>query len=543
MMKYSAGFCAAIIVVAGTVVLSSNSSWLPVSAATPAKSGAQNKPSKALSKPINPVNPINPISVSKTDQAKAILNEIQNLDHPEQRVATGSPGWQEERRAATESNQHKLHESQAKLSSLGSTIAPVLAEGLNNPNRDVTQICTTVLVQFGADSVNAVVAVIKKYGEIPNAVAVLKQIGSDSLPPLLEMLKSSDGSESMTALTVIDSVAASGNNFRLSHHRRMPAITFVNMGGGAETVVFSGAAIEQICNLKTNDRSIKFRQLLADLLGKIGPRSPRVAARLSEFIANEEQPEVREAAISGLGNIVALQNQETANESADIILKSLTKDDYPGCRVEAANALGRIPAVADKSVPILAQSLKDGYPEVALASVQALSALGTKASGALPDLVKFAQDSPDINSQYQAMAAIGNMKEAALPALPFILKCLGGSNAQLRTGALNVVANIGPPASSAVPVLIPMLSDSQVRMTVVRALGAIGPKASAAVPALRELTQSNQPDRFNERRQVQQALQSITGEAQDMSGSPGNVTRSFIPRPTIRIQSRNATSI
>jgi HEAT repeat protein len=533
MMKHSAGFCAAIIIVAGTVVLSSNSSWLPVSAATAAKSGAQNKPSKALS---------NPISVSKTDQAKVILNEIQNLDHPEERIAKGSPGWQEERRAATESNQRKIHESQAKLSSLGSTIAPVLAEGLNNPNRDVTQICTTILVQFGADSVNAVVAVIKKYGVIPNAVAVLKQIGSDSLPPLLEMLKSSDGSESMTALTVIDSVAASGNNFRVLRHRIMPATSYINMGGG-ETVVFSGPAIEQICNLKTNDRSIKFRQLLADLLGKIGPRGPRVAAKLSEFIANDEQPEVREAAINGLGNIVALQNQETANEFADIILKSLTKDDYAGCRVEAANALGRIPAVADKSVPILAQSLKDGYPEVAIASVQALSALGPKASGALPDLLKFAQDSPDINSQYQAMAAIGNMKEAALPALPFILKCLVGSNAQLRTGALNVVTNIGPPASSAVPVLIPMLSDLQVRVAVVRALGAIGPNASAAVPALHELTQSNQPDRFNDRRQVQQALQSITGEAQDMSGSQGNVTRSFIPRPTIRIRSRNATSI
>jgi hypothetical protein len=60
---------------------------------------------------------------------------------------------------------------------------------------------------------------------------------------------------------------------------------------------------------------------------------------------------------------------------------------------------------------------------------------------------------------------------------------------------------------------------------------------------LHELTQSNQPDRFNDRRQVQQALQSITGEAQDMSGSQGNVTRSFIPRPTIQIRSRNATSI
>lgn len=572
MTRKSEGIRAAILIVAGTVAIASDSS-LPVVAASTTKAAAsttkaaaptpksaastpesdtskptpKSTPRSATSRTNGSAKPIPPGNLGKTDQAEAILVELQNMDHPEQKIRMGTPGWQEERQAASESSQHKLHDVQAKLSLLGSSIAPVLAEGLNSSNRDVADSCIKVLAQFGPDAIPSVISIIKKYGVIPNAVALLRQIGSDSLPPLLVMLKSSDKTESLTALTVLDSILPGPNNFRM-YPRQMFSVRFNSVV--TENVVFSGPQVEQICSLQTNDSSIKFKQLLASLLGKIGPRSPQVATRLVTFISHEDQPEVRQAAITALGTVVAHQNQETANESIDILLKSLAKDDYPECRSEAATALGRLPFAATKSVPVLAQALKDGYPEVVNASVQALGSLGEKASGALPDLLKLVQIAPDQSEQYQVMTAIGSMKEAALPALPYVLKFLSGNNVQLRTGALNVVVNLGPAARSAVPQLISMLPDSQVRSQVVQALGAIGPAASAAVPALRELAQSDQNDRFTARQTIQQALQKITGEAQEQSdGTQSNVTRSVVPPPVpspvpvLRIHSRNASSI
>jgi HEAT repeat protein len=463
---------------------------------------------------------------SKTDQAKAIISDLQTMDHPEQKIRSSTPGWQEERQAATESSQRRIHEAQTKLSSLGSSIAPVLAEGLNSSSHDVSDTCAKVLAQFGEDSVSSVIATIKKYGVIPNAVSTLKEIGSDSLPPLVLMLKSPDKTESMTALAVMDSMLNVQGGFH-AYRSYIVSTRFAN--ANSPSVVFSGPQIEQICNIQTNDASVKFKQAYADLLGKIGPRSPHVATRLATFISKEEQPEVRQSAINALGSIVGNQNQDVANEYVDILLKCLATDDYAGCRVEAACALGRIPASASKSVPALARSLKDGYPEVVTASLQALGTLGEKASGALPDLLKFVQDASEPAAQSYSMTAIGNMKGAALPALPFVLKCLTGDNPQLRSGAVNVIANLGPAASSAVPALIPMLSDPQLRFNAIRALGAIGPAASAAVPALKELAQPDHIEPYNVR-QVQQALQKITGEAQGSLAVPqGNVMPSIVP--------------
>jgi HEAT repeat protein len=539
MTKKPEKFRAAVIAMAGTIAISLVSK-LPSDAAPPTK-GAVNAAKKGA-KSASSASP------SKSDQAKSILSDLQSLDHPERKIQSGPPGWQEERQAATESTQHHIHDDEAKLTSLGSSIAPVLAEGLNSPNRDVAESCTKVLGQFGRDSVEPVIAIVKKYGVIPQAVSTFKQIGSDALPPLIVMLKSSDKIESMTALTIMDSILTPKAGFRLRHHPSGTygmAIQFLgasNFGGNNQSVVLSGLQVEQICSMSTSDASTKFKQQFADLLGKIGLRSPKVAIKLASFVSNEEQPEVREAAIAALGNVVN-QNHDAVNEYFDTFLKVLAKDDYPGCRAEAASALGRIPSAASKSVPALGMSLKDGDPEVTAASIQALSSLGEQASGALPDLLKFVQDSQDVISQHRAMTAIANMKGAALPALPYVLKCLSGDNPQLRTGALNVVVNLGPAASSAVPILISMLSDAQVRTSAVRALAAIGPAASAAIPALKELAHSNQVEHLNTRL-VQQALQKITGEGGDpRDGIPENMMRTIVRPPTLPIQSPNASSI
>ena len=554
MTNKSEKFRAVIIAVASTVAVTSVFKS-PAGAAPAATNGAAKSATTAATKHRANVTPKPAANASvkdaakasasgnsgKTDQAKAIISDLQTMDHPERKIQSNTPGLMEERQAAAESSQRRIHEDQTKLTSLGSSIAPVLADGLNSSSRDVSDICCKVLAEFGQDSVPSIVVVIKKYGVIPNAVSALKEIGSDSLPPLVLMLKSSDKAESLTALTVLDNMLGVPSGFHSFTRSHIISMRFGN--ANSPSVVFSASQIEQICNMQTSDASVKFKQLYAGLLGKIGPRSPHVANRLAKIISNEEPPEVRESAITALGSIVGHQSQDAANEYVDVLLKSLATDDYPGCRAEAATALAKIPAVASKSTPALARSLKDGYPEVTSASVQALSVLGDKASGALPDVLKFAQDASDVNSQCYAITAIGNMKEAALPALPYVLKCLKGDNFQLRNGALNVVTNLGPAASSAVPTLISMLPDQQVRVNVVRALGAIGPAASAAVPALKALAQSNQIEPYNIRH-VQQSLEKITGEAQvPLDGRQSDAMRSKSPPPAVPMSPPNSSSI
>jgi HEAT repeat protein len=89
-----------------------------------------------------------------------------------------------------------------------------------------------------------------------------------------------------------------------------------------------------------------------------------------------------------------------------------------------------------------------------------------------------------------AASALGNMKAAALPVLPDLMKALESHpQNDTRQEAAEAIGDIGPAAKAAVPVLIKVAQNDKwpaVRKAAIGALGNIGPDAREAIPALRQ---------------------------------------------------------
>lgn len=93
-----------------------------------------------------------------------------------------------------------------------------------------------------------------------------------------------------------------------------------------------------------------------------------------------------------------------------------------------------------------------------------------------------------------AASALGDMKTAALPALPDLMNTLTShSQNQTRENAAKAIGEIGPKASAAVPALIKAAQNDKwpsVRKAAVTALGEMGPAAKEAIPMLHEALKS-----------------------------------------------------
>ena len=392
-------------------------------------------------------------SESKDPQvrAKSIIREIESIEHPENRIRVGSPGWMDERNAAINSSQHRLQSCQARLAALGPVITPLLADNLTSPNHDVAQICSTILGQFGESAVPSLLDVIKKSGPQPLAAAALKQIGVDALPAIVSMLKSSDPTESFAALSVLNSFLPEqyvGAIYRPVSSRSVRSFTHY-YNSNSNDIILPLSTINVICQLPTKDRSVKYREQLVLLLGKIGSRAPIVPETIITILTNDEQPLVRQAAVRALGSVACTQNEEASLKSISVLLNTLKNDDFEGCRAEAATILGNLPKSIEPSsavivVPALVAAFKDGYNEVSNAALQSLGNFGDSARPAVPALIKCIQDKPASAEASNAMRALARVKGASSLAMPVIIESLQGPNPQLQISAINAVENSRP---------------------------------------------------------------------------------------------------
>jgi HEAT repeat protein len=98
-----------------------------------------------------------------------------------------------------------------------------------------------------------------------------------------------------------------------------------------------------------------------------------------------------------------------------------------------------------------------------------------------------------------------------------LIKQLQDKDSDVRRRAARQLADAGPDAKAAVPVLIAALKDSDlfVRRFSAQALGAIGPDAQSAVPALEKIIKD-----ANEKKEVQEAAVVALGKM-----GPGSVER------------------
>lgn len=124
----------------------------------------------------------------------------------------------------------------------------------------------------------------------------------------------------------------------------------------------------------------------------------------------------------------------------------------------------------------------------------ALSALGSKASNAVPQLVTMLEHDPSAFTQMAVPAILGGIGPAAGQAVPALLREAAHTNASVRNNAIYALRKIHPEPKLVVPVLVSCLNDTNivVRAQAVRALGAYGKDAQAAMPAILKLW-SNEP--------------------------------------------------
>ena len=128
---------------------------------------------------------------------------------------------------------------------------------------------------------------------------------------------------------------------------------------------------------------------------------------------------VMAALLVGIAGIAMAQGEYTS-QPVDVYVQQLQSDDA-GVRRRAAYILGRMNAPADVAVPALAEALSDGQME----------------------------------TRWYAMDALGHFGADAAPAVPAIIKSLESklNDATVRRRAAASLANIGPDAQEAVPIL------------------------------------------------------------------------------------------
>ena len=194
---------------------------------------------------------------------------------------------------------------------------------------------------------------------------------------------------------------------------------------------------------------------------------------------------------------------------------ALLKHPSPSVRQAAAWGLGtlrRQSAAANKAVPALIETLKDGNQDVRFHAVLALKEMGADASNAVPGITKVLNTglgSPTNSSFYlQAAAAmaLGKIGPPAIGALPDLKTALqvsyqdppGFQNSgasYFRGQAAVAVWRINSEAETALPVLLremPGMSEHS-KWDWLIALGEMGPRAKRAIPQLKsELMQDKE---------------------------------------------------
>jgi len=165
-------------------------------------------------------------------------------------------------------------------------------------------------------------------------------------------------------------------------------------------------------------------------------------------------------------------------------------------RVQAAEALGELGALAAPAVRSLTAALHDPSPVVQIEALLALGHIGSSAKVAVPDLVNLVEgDDPDLKAA--AIETLGSIGHDARDGAPALLNLLKGEDESLATSAGLALARILPEENDdlhdAIPVLVRALKSDEehVRSEAVAALAATG---KVALPLLIKLVKNEAQD-------------------------------------------------
>ncbi|MGB8852586.1 MAG: HEAT repeat domain-containing protein [Pirellulales bacterium] len=232
---------------------------------------------------------------------------------------------------------------------------------------------------------------------------------------------------------------------------------------------------------------------------------------------DSDNPGVRKAAVSGLSDLAGLADETVRGElvgefvgllhdtdagvgtsagAALVRLKDVAVDAVratladAGTRLKALEVLAAIGPAAKAAVPEITTLLTDADPLVRSEAAVALASVGPEAAVAVPALEKLLGDDAPADARYATAYALGRIGAAAKPAVPRLLELSKSSDEILATVASWAALKIEPQDGALVEAAIPLLrkalrgQNEMARLEAAVALGDIGPAASSAIPIL-----------------------------------------------------------
>jgi HEAT repeat protein len=188
--------------------------------------------------------------------------------------------------------------------------------------------------------------------------------------------------------------------------------------------------------------------------------------------------------------VAALACVGHADEGAVELIGELQSPD-PVARFRGAQALRELGPAAKPALPHLVEALKDEHPYVRVEAARALVALGITKAEVAPLVERLGPADPEVGLLVaEALAGLGE------PAVPALLKVLGGKDERARRGALVAVGLLGRHAAAAVPDLLDLLAtdDPAARKLAGEALRRSAPWARDYVPEILDRLRFGKPE-------------------------------------------------
>ncbi|WP_299461189.1 HEAT repeat domain-containing protein [uncultured Gimesia sp.] len=360
--------------------------------------------------------------------------------------------------------------------------------------------------------------------KICDVIAQMGAQGAAAIPTLLELLNSEDQNLVWRAAHALGAINAKPEEVVPALTKLLTSSSPVVRAQAALAIGDFGAAGKSAVTELTkllSDTELNVQLDAAAALGEIGPNAsaavPQLAAAMQAgptsltLTSASALASIGEASVPALNEMLVKDSRlkllaihvlgeiGASSKTAIPELLKLTKSDDAEIRETAIVSLGEMGPAAISAEPELLNLLETGTGKTRNTAVYALSKIGSKK--ALPLIKKYAETSTE-DERFRLVCAWAmlraNPTDPAIvkTALPGLIKVLAEENPLLRREAANAISLAGPLAKSATPNLTQALQVEQnqgVVFELITALAEIGPPAASAIPLITPYVSSDNP--------------------------------------------------
>jgi len=383
-------------------------------------------------------------------------------------------------------------------------VVPALTPLLTNSSAEVRATAAIALGNFGAEAKSAVPALSKLLSDSDlnvklDAAAALGSIGPEASAAVPQLSKAMQAGPNALTLTSASALAAIGEasvpalNELLSKNSPLKLLAIHVIG---EIGTGSAASIPELVKLvKSPDADIRETAIIS--LGEIGPAAMKAEPELIEIMKNGTGKTRNTAvyALSKIGSKKALPffKKYAASQSEDERFNLV-------CSWALLRENPKDPETVKAALPGLIKILSDEKTLIRREAANAISMTGPLAKSATPSLSKALETEKDQSVVMELITALAEIGPPAASAIPLITPYLNSDDPMLRVVATYALARFGKAAKSTVPTLEKDLAKHHAEENAVTlwALSKIDPspqRAKAAAPAMTTLlTEHPNPD-------------------------------------------------